>query len=180
MNGGRQDPASRTTAAVVWWVDFYTRLAPEGTAQARRDELLSDIYEQQAHADERGLPRRAADRAIASRAIRGFAADLSWVKNQHDRKARTMNRTSEPTPGGTRITISLTSLIWTLGALMAATGLATSITEMIDYGGLRFGLVPWPGASNINTTLCILVGSAILLLAVAAKGLINLRRRTDR
>ena len=172
-------PASRTTKAVLWWVAFYTRFAPEDTAQTRRDELLSDIYEQHALAARQGLPPSAVDRTIVSRAVRGLAADLNWVTNQHHRKARTMTKTSEASPHAP-IMISLSSLIWSLAAITAVIGLATSITEMIDYGGQRFGLVPWPGASNINTTLCILVGSAILLIASATKGVIKLHSRMSR
>jgi hypothetical protein len=172
-------PAAGTTKAVLGWVAFYTRFAPEDVAQARRDELLSDIYEQHAHAARQGLAPSAADRTILSRALRGLAADLNWVTNQHHRKARTMTKTSEANPHSP-IMISLSSLIWFRAAITAAIGLATSITEMIDYGGQRFGLVPWPGASNINTTLCILVGSAILLIASATKGVMKLHSRMSR
>jgi hypothetical protein len=43
-------------------------------------------------------------------------------------------------------------------------GLGTSITELIEYGGNRFGYVPWPGAGNINVTLVQVVCSAVLLV----------------
>ncbi|WP_306923102.1 hypothetical protein [Arthrobacter globiformis] len=69
---------------------------------------------------------------------------------------------SEPTNGP--VTIRLSSLAWLVLALLAVIGLGTSITELIEYGGNRFGYVPWPGAGNINVTLVQRVCSAVLLV----------------
>lgn len=59
---------------------------------------------------------------------------------------------------------------------MAAIGLATSITEMIDTGGQRHGYVPWPGAANISLTLLVLLGSAAALAVTAIAGALKWQR----
>jgi hypothetical protein len=165
MTGQNKIPTSRITSAVLWWVNFYTRFVPVNMAQERRQELLSDIYEQLADGKRRELSQGSIDRAIASRALRGLAADLSWSTKQHQRKAKKMN-TSQATPGPTNgpVSIRLSSLAWAVLALLALIGTATSITELVEFGGNRFGYVPWPGAGNINITIVQLVCSAILLV----------------
>lgn len=165
MTALREIPTSRTTLAVLWWVNFYTRFVPVRAAQERRDEVLSDIFEQLADGKQRELSRGSIDRAIASRALRGLAADLSWSRKQHQRKEKTMS-TPQATPGPTNrpVTIRLSSPAWAALALLALIGLATSITELVEYGGSRFGYVPWPGAGNISITLVQLVCSAVLLV----------------
>lgn len=165
MNGLQELSTSRTTAAVFWWVNFYTRFVPVPVAHERRDELLSDIFEQLTDGKRRGLSRGSIDRAIASRALRGLAADLSWSRKQHRRKDKTMSTPqATPRPTNRPVTIRLSSLGWAALALLALIGLATSITELVEYGGNRFGYVPWPGAGNINITLVQLICSAVLLV----------------
>lgn len=165
MTALREIPPSRTTSAVLWWVNFYTCFVPVHAAQERCDELLSDIYEQLADGSRRQLSRRSIDRAIASRALRGVAADLSWSRKQHQRKEKKMSAPqATPGPVNSPVTIRLSNLAWFVLILLAMIGLATSITELVEYGGNRFGYVPWPGAGNINITLVQLICSAVLLI----------------
>lgn len=181
MSGLQELRPSRTTAAVLWWVDFYTRPLPAHVAQERREELLSDIYEQLSDGERRELPRGSIDRAIASRALRGMTADLSWSRQQHQRKEKTMTTPpATPGPNNSPITIRLSSLGWAILALLALIGLATSITELVEYGGNRFGYVPWPGAGNINVTLVQLVCSAVLLIPASAVTILRLIRHRTR
>lgn len=174
-------PTSRTTSAVLRWVNFYTSFVPADVAQERRQELHSDIYEELADGQRRELSQGSIDRAIVSRALRGLLADLSWSKKQHQRKGKKVNTsqaTSEPASGPVKIRLS--SLAWAVLALLALIGAATSITEFVEYGGNRFGYVPWPGAGNINTTVVQLVGSALLLIPatlITAKRLIHRNAR---
>jgi hypothetical protein len=157
-------PTSRTVSAVLRWVDFYTSFVPANAGQERRQELLSDIYEQLADGQQQELSQGSIDRAIASRALRGLPADLSWSRT-HKRKGKKMNASpATPQPSNAPVTIRLSSLVWVALALLALIGVASSITEFVEYGGNRFGYVPWPGAGNINTTVLLLVCSAILLI----------------
>jgi hypothetical protein len=165
MNSPRDFPDSKTMSAVLRWISFYTRFVPARVAQERYDELLSDLYEQVADGKRRGHSRGSIDQAIACRALRGLAADLSWSRKQHQRKETKLSNAqaaSESTqdPG----TVRLSSIAWFILALLAVIGLGTSTTELVEYGGNRFGYVPWPGAGNINITLVQLVCSAVLLV----------------
>lgn len=157
-------PTSRTMSAVLRWVDFYTSFVPADVAQERRQELLSDIYEQLAEGQRRELSQGSIDRSIAGRALRGLPSDLTWSK-QHQRKGKKMNASpATPQPSNAPVAIRLSSLVWVALALLALVGVATSITEFVEYGGNRFGYIPWPGAGNINTTVVQLVCSVILLI----------------
>ena len=165
MTALRQIPTSRTALVVLWWVNFYTRFVPVKVAQERREELLSDIHEQLADGKRRGLSLVSINRAIASRALRGLIADLIWSTKQHQREDKKMStQQAAPEPVNGSVTIRLSSLAWAALALLALIGLSTSITELVEYGGNRFGYVPWPGAGNINIALVQLVSSAILLV----------------
>jgi hypothetical protein len=172
---------STTTAAVIWWVNVYTRSLPARLAQDRRDELLSDLYEQLVDGERRMLSRGSVDRAIASRALRGMVADITWSRKQHQRKEKALS-TPQATPqsAGDPATIRLSSVGWAVLALLAVIGLATSITELVEYGGNRFGYVPWPGAGNINVTLVQLVGSVVLLVPASVVTVLRLIRRHAR
>lgn len=165
MSSVRELPNSKTMSAVLRWITFYTRFVPARVAQERYDELLSDLYEQVADGRRQGLSGGPIDRAIAGRALRGVVADLSWSKEQHQRKETNMSNSqaaSEPADGP--VMVRLSSVGWALLALLAVIGLGTSITELVEYGGSRFGYVPWRGAGNINVALVQLVGSAILFI----------------
>ncbi|MBT2531345.1 hypothetical protein J7E83_04225 [Arthrobacter sp. ISL-48] len=181
MTSLRELPTSRTTAAVLWWVNFYTQSLPGEVAQQRRDELISDIYEQLVDGERRALSRGSVDRAIASRALRGLSADLSWSRKQQQRKEKTMSTPqAAPKPTTSPVTIRLSSLGWAILALLAILGLATSITEIVEYGGNRFGYVPWPGAGNINTNLVQLICSAVLLVPASVITIMRLIRHRAR
>lgn len=164
MSSLRDIPDSKTMSAVLRWITFYTRFVPAPAAQERYDELLSDLYEQVADGKRRGQSRGSIDRAIAGRALRGLAADLSWSRKQHQRKENHMSNpqaASEPSNGP--VTVRISSLAWFILALLAVIGLGTSTTELIEYRGSRFGYIPWPGAGNINMTLVQLVCSTMVL-----------------
>ncbi len=73
---------SRSERWVLAWVDRYTRDVPGGVADDRRDELLSDLWEQ-SHT-EQGSAKAGVKTAISilSRAARGVPSDLSWRRAQ--------------------------------------------------------------------------------------------------
>lgn len=61
---------------VLGWVRLYTAGLDHATARARRDEILSDLWEHRRWASRSG--RRAPGPAIVGRAVRGAPADLVW------------------------------------------------------------------------------------------------------
>jgi hypothetical protein len=57
----------------------------------------------------------------------------------------------------------VSAVLWAVLVAVAAIGLATSITEMIDTGGQGYGYTTWPSAANISLTVVALIGSAAAL-----------------
>jgi hypothetical protein len=72
----------RMAELVGRWVRFYTRDLPTPIAQRRVDEIDADLHDHIAHERANGISDRPIARAIASRMIRGLAADLAWRGRQ--------------------------------------------------------------------------------------------------
>lgn len=64
------------------WCAWYTRDLTSTVAEARREEIASDLYEHGVFADEIALPPRRLARTILLRAVLGVPADLSWRRTQ--------------------------------------------------------------------------------------------------
>ena len=165
------------TRAVLSWVDFYSRGVPSGQREARRAELISDMYEQQVDALRRGVPDKTVNRSMALRALRGIFADLSWGRIHNNPEVRAMATTRETDPTNGPLVGQVTAVLWAALVALAAIGLATSITEMMDTGGERHGLVAWPGAASISLTLVVLVGSAAALAFTAVVAALKWRSK---
>jgi hypothetical protein len=78
----------------IWWVELVTRGLPDEVADRRREELRSDLWEQQDDARCRGRSPAATQRDIAMRTATGVAADLSW--SRHIRRARPVGGAMAP------------------------------------------------------------------------------------
>ncbi|CAN5352558.1 hypothetical protein BH09ACT6_BH09ACT6_00330 [soil metagenome] len=72
----------RTTSWVLRWASLYTRGLPTEIAHARRDELVSDLYEHRAAAGTSNREQGKVAREIMFRAVFGIGSDLSWRKRQ--------------------------------------------------------------------------------------------------
>ena len=68
----------RMAALVARWVRFYTRDLPIPVAQRRADEIDADLHDHVAHERARGIGEQRIVLAIASRMLRGLAADAAW------------------------------------------------------------------------------------------------------
>jgi hypothetical protein len=68
----------RMARLVGRWVRFYTRNLPAPVAERRRGEIDADLHDHIAHERARGTGERRIAIGIASRMLRGLAADLSW------------------------------------------------------------------------------------------------------
>lgn len=162
--------------AVLRWVDFYSRRVPPGLAHDRRQELISDMYEQLADAERRGFALGAASRSIAIRAVRGVFADITWGRINSKQGAEIMTVSREANAVDRSRSGQVAAVLWAALVAVSAVGLTTSIIEMIDTGGQRHGLTPWPGAANISLTVIVLVGSAGALGSAAVAGALKWRR----
>jgi hypothetical protein len=63
---------------VARWVRFYTRNLPEPTVRRRIDEIDADLHDNIAHERDHGTDDRRIALRIASRMVRGLAADALW------------------------------------------------------------------------------------------------------
>jgi len=81
--------ADRAAALVGRWVGFYTRHLPPGSAERRRAELASDLWEQRASGRRAGGPAFSMLRRMAA----GAPADLRW---RHEQLAAARGRPLEP------------------------------------------------------------------------------------
>jgi hypothetical protein len=68
----------RMAELVARWVRFYTRDLPIPTAQRRVEEIDADLHDHIAHERANGISDRRITLGIASRMIRGLAADAAW------------------------------------------------------------------------------------------------------
>jgi hypothetical protein len=68
----------RMAELVARWVRFYTRDLPAPIAQRRVDEIDADLHDHVAHERAAGTSDRRIALSIASRMVRGLAADASW------------------------------------------------------------------------------------------------------
>jgi len=75
---------------VLAWVDRYTRDVPGSIADDRRNELMSDLWEQAHDDNDRAKAGVTTAISILSRAVRGVPSDLSW------RRAQLAGRPSQP------------------------------------------------------------------------------------
>jgi hypothetical protein len=72
----------RIAGLVARWVRFYTRDLPEPVARRRVDEIDADLHDHIAHERADGVGERRIARGIASRMVRGLAADAAWRGHQ--------------------------------------------------------------------------------------------------
>lgn len=78
-------------ALVRLWVRWYTRGLPAAVAERRRDEIAADLWDHVEHARSAGTHDRQITRAVASRWLRGMAADASWRRGQQRLASRAEN-----------------------------------------------------------------------------------------
>ena len=72
----------RMADLVSRWVRFYTRDLPYPVAQRRVEEVAADLHEHIAHERAAGAGDRRIARDVASRMVRGLAADAAWRGRQ--------------------------------------------------------------------------------------------------
>jgi hypothetical protein len=68
----------RMAELVARWVRFYTRDLPAPVARRRIEEIDADLHDHIAHERTHGTSDRRIALGIASRMVRGLAADASW------------------------------------------------------------------------------------------------------
>ncbi|WP_460776530.1 hypothetical protein [Microbacterium sp. GXF7504] len=140
------------------WVDFYTGWVSAPAAERRREEIRSDLWEQQAHAREIGTPPIAVSLSIARRAVVGIPADVLWVQNQRaamrsrpaEQKATAMNSVGR----------FASRWWWALGAaVLAVVIFAQGLGQLLEPG------MPYLAGSISAIVVSILLAAGVVLKA---------------
>jgi hypothetical protein len=116
----------RMADLVARWVRLYTRNLPPPIAQRRIDEIDADLHDHIAHERARGTSDRRIALSIASRMVRGLAADVSW-------RGQTVGHHASKTTSRPAVRIALATAFILLLPLVAM-----QITDEVDWGVADF------------------------------------------
>jgi hypothetical protein len=149
----------RMAGLVARWVRLYTRDLPTPMAQRRVDEIDADLHDHIAHERANGISDRRIALGIASRMLRGLAADAAWRGRQARLAARpstleksmTMNkalyRSALRVGLGVAVILSVPlvatlisdDVVWSLGDFVAAGVFLAAIGIVIELAVRRAG-----------------------------------------
>jgi hypothetical protein len=174
---------------VGWWVRFYTRGLPNPLARRRATEIDADLHDHIAHERASGISDRRIALGIASRMVRGVAADIAWRRRQPKVAAspstpekttktnRRLYRSALRVAVGVALILSLPlvamqftdEVVWTLADFVVAGVLLTTLGVALELAVRKAG--------NLATAIGIAavgVAAAILGRADDAPGLVLL------
>ena len=148
------------------WAALYTRGLPEDTAERRREEICSDLFE---HAHEAGItPAQQVD--VLGRVLWGIPADLSWRRAARAPRERRL-ATGEPMT--LKKTTTVVVIAYAIFNLAAGLGVLTGAgAEDGDAGSWQWSLPMVAGAAMLAgalryrddaprlTTVLMIVGAA--------------------
>jgi hypothetical protein len=133
-------------AVVLRWVRFYTRDLPAPVARRRIDEIAADLHDHVAHERAAGTGERRIALGIASRIVRGLAADIAW-RRSNARTRTPLRRSVLRVALGVGVLLSLPLVAnqftegegWRLGDFVLAGVLLTTIGVAFELAARRAG-----------------------------------------
>ena len=157
----------RMAELVARWVRLYTRDLPTSIAQRRVDEIGADLHDHIAHERANGISDRRIALGIASRMVRGLAADAAWRGHQAKVAARpstreetmkvnkAVSRSAVRVAVGVALILSLPlvamlitdEVVWSLADFLAAGVFLAAIGVVIELAVKRVG--------NLALAICI-------------------------
>jgi hypothetical protein len=133
------------------WVRFYTRGVPTSIARRRVDEIEADLHDHIAHERAGGTGDRRIALGIASRMVRGLAADAAW-------------RSRQPNEGPTRASTPVLRSV-----VRVALGVAL-ILSLPLVGMLLADDVTWSLADFVSAGVLLTIVGVAIELAVRRAG----------
>jgi hypothetical protein len=125
----------RAAALVARWVRLYTRGVPAPVARRRVEEIDADLHDHVAHERAAGVDERRIARGIASRLVRGLAADLAW----HAKAARIPTAEESMKPA-TPVHRSVLRVALGVAAVLALPAIAMQLDDGADWSAADFVL----------------------------------------
>lgn len=161
----------RTAELVARWVRLYTRDLPTPIAQRRVDEIGADLHDHIAYERANGISDRRIALGIASRMVRGLAADVAW-RGRHARAAARPSTVEEAMK--TSKTFSRSAVRVTLGVALV---LSLPFVAMLITDDVVWSLADFVVAGVLLATVGIVlelavrrVGNLAAALGIAAVG----------
>jgi hypothetical protein len=161
----------RMAELVVRWVRLYTRDLPTPIAQRRVDEIDADLHDHIAHERANGISDRRIALDIASRMLRGVAADITWRGRQAKLVAH---------PWTTEDTMKTSKTLYRSAARVAlgvALMLSLPLVAMLFTGELDWSLADFVLAGVLLTVIGVALelavkkaGNVATALGIAAAG----------
>jgi hypothetical protein len=161
----------RTAELVARWVRFYTRDLPTPIAERRVDEIEADLHDHIAHERANGISDRRIALGIASRMVRGLAADVAW--RGHHAKAAARPSTVEETMKISKAVYRSAVRV----ALGVALILSLPLVAMLITDDVVWSLMDFVGAGVLLTVIGVAIelavrkaGNLATTLGIAALG----------
>lgn len=161
----------RTAELVARWVRLYTRDLPTPIAQRRVDEIGADLHDHIAHERANEISDRRIALGIASRMVRGLAADVAW-RGRHARAAARPSTVEEAMK--TSKTFSRSAVRVTLGVAFV---LSLPLVAMLITDDVVWSLADFAAAGVLLATIGVVlelalrrVGNLAAALGIAAVG----------
>lgn len=161
----------RVARLVRRWVRLYTRDLPAPVARRRVDEIEADLHDQIAHERAAGADDRRIARGLASRMLRGVAADLAW-RGRRAKAARRHSTREEPMRPSGSVRRSALRIAVGVAAILSLPLVAMQLSDEVVWSPADFVL-----AGVLLATVGIVfelaakkAGNVPLALAVAALG----------
>ena len=189
---------------------FYTRDLPTPVAERRVDEIDADVHDHIAHERAGGIGERRIALSIASRLVRGLAADVAWrgrqaklarPSNQEEtmKMSKSLQRSVVRVALGVAIVTSLPliamqfsdEVVWSLADFIALAVLLTVIGVAIELAMRRAGgLGTAIGIAALGVAAALFGGAddapglvligLVLIAGACAIGVRTVQHRTDR
>jgi hypothetical protein len=167
----------RAAELVARWVRLYTRNLPASVAERRAAEIDADLHDHIADARAAGLGNRRIAREIASRMLRGLAADASWRGRQaklarlstlEEAMKKPVYRSAARVALGVAIVLSLPlagmllseDVTWSLADFVLAGVLLTTIGVVLELAARKAGNLPAAIAIAAAGVAAAIVGEA--------------------
>jgi hypothetical protein len=139
----------RMAELVARWVRFYTRDLPAEIAERRVGEIDADLHDHIAHERANGIGERRIARGIASRMLRGLAADAAWRRHQtrEERMNNALYRSALRVAIGVALVLTMPLMVtlmsdgeaWSLWDFVAAGVFLAAIGVVIELAIKRVG-----------------------------------------